>query len=358
MKILHIAAENVTGTLGRFVNGHESLGHEANYLTFFKGKNQFPEDICLELPMVGPMQWLKSFKEKMGFSSSRVPITGNQNRVIWQPGVVENFLFSARENLWRPIIEKAAKQYGIWDYDIYHLEGGVSFYRDGRDLKELKKQGKKIVTNYHGLDLRVRGAIPAVWELSDLNFTCEFDHYRLYPELTYLFLPFDTDKFPQSSPQGDKIRICHAPRSRAVKGSEKIIDVVDQLSREMPLELILIENKSHDEAIRLKASCHIAIDQIARGDMGYGVNSLESLSMGIPTITNLSEAYQDFIPDHPFVLANEDNLKKVIRELVSDADMRKKYGKEGKDWVIKRHDYRAIAEFIHEKYRELGWERK
>ena len=227
MKILHLAAENVSGTIEKFVQGHCFLGHESRYVTFFKGASRFEEDICLHLPFVGPMSWLKSAKSRLNFSSTQSPITGTGKPVTWNPGKAENILFNLREALWRPKINKAADKYGLWDYDIYHLEGGISFYRDGSDLRELKRNGKKIVSNYHGLDLRVRGAIPAVWELSDLNFTCEFDHYQMYPELQYLFLPFDTEAMPPANPAGKKVRICHAPRSRAVKGTELIIEKME-----------------------------------------------------------------------------------------------------------------------------------
>ena len=355
MKILHLAAENVTGTIEKFVRGHHHLGHKSRFVTFFPGASQYAEDICLDLPFVGPMNWLKAVKEKTKFSSTRVPITGNGEAITWQPGKLENILFNMREAVWKPKINKAAEKYGLWNYDIYHLEGGISFYRDGSDIRELKRNGKKIVSNYHGLDLRVRGAIPAIWELSDLNFTCEFDLYQMYPELKYLFLPFDTDGVPQAAPSGEKVRICHAPRSRVIKGTELIVKAVEDLQREIPLELVLIENMTHEEALTIKASCHLAIDQVARGAMGYGVNSLESLSMGIPTITYLSDEYQDFIPDHPFILTNPDKLKKSIKEAVLDEDKRNSFSKKGKDWVVKKHDWRSVARFIHDEYAARGW---
>jgi len=91
--------------------------------------------------------------------------------------------------------------------------------------------------------------------------------------------------------------------------------------------------------------------------MGYGVNSLESLSMGICTVTNLSGAYQEFIPDHPFALANPDNLEKVLRELVLDEDLRRKYAAAGPGWIRRTHNWKTVAESMHRRYRELGWEK-
>jgi glycosyltransferase involved in cell wall biosynthesis len=354
MKIIHIAAQNVTGTLNHFVKGHQLAGHEARFLTFFPNRNRFAEDICLDLPFVGPANWLVTVKKNLQFNSMSIPITGNQKPKTWQPGGIEKQLFALRERIWRPRIERAAAEFKLWDFDIYHLDGGVSFYRDGRDLRQLKKQGKGIVTYYHGLDLRVRGKIPAVHALADRHFTCEFDLYQQYrSDMNYLFLPFDVEAMPLASATSERVRICHAPRLRSVKGSETIIAVVNELAKSLPVELVLIENMTHAEALKKKQSCHISIDQIARGDMGYGVNSLESLAMGIPTVTHLSADYQKFIADHPFVLADRQNLAGQLRRLITSSAMRNEFGERGRQWVSTRHDFRRVAAELHSHYRDI-----
>ncbi len=119
--------------------------------------------------------------------------------------------------------------------------------------------------------------------------------------------------------------------------------------------MVLIENMNHEDAIKMKSECHIAIDQIASGDMGYGVNSLESLAMGLCTVTNLSEDYQQFIPDHPFALAEPHNLEAVLRELILDTELREKYAAAGPGWIKKTHNWEAVAKHMHKRYAELGW---
>jgi len=355
MKILHLSPQNYTGTIDLFVRGHVALGHESRLVTFYRAANLYEEDICLNLPFVGPMSWLLSLKKLVKAGSLQVPYTGTTERIFWKPGPVENLMLRFRDMVWKPIISRAAGEYGLWDFDIYHLEGGMSFYRDGRDVIALKKAGKKIVCYYHGLDLRMRGAIRPVWDVTDLNLTCEFDLYKRYPEVDYLFLPFDQNAMPPASPSPGKVRICHAPRIRSVKGTEEIISAVEDLSKEIPVELVLIENMTNARALQMKATCHIAIDQVASGDMGYGVNSLESLSMGIATVTNLSRAYQEFIPDHPFFLTAPDTLKRDLRELVLDRELREKHAVAGPPWIRKKHHWLSVARELHRTYRDLGW---
>jgi len=357
VRILHLSPQNYTGVLSLFVEGHRRLGHESRLVTFFRARNLYPEDICLDLPFVGPMEWLWKVKRLIGAGSMRVPFTGTTERIFWTPGRLERALMGMRNAVWTPRVNRAAREYGLWDFDVYHLEGGMSFFRDGRDVKRLKAAGKRIVSNYHGLDLRMRGAIRPVWEATDLHLTCEFDLFRRYPEIRYLFLPFDPEAVPPARPAGDVIRICHAPRIRSVKGTERIIAAVESLARSLPVELVLIEDMTHAEALRVKSTCHVAVDQVFDGDMGYGVNSLETLSMGLPTVTSLSEAYVDFIPDHPFVVADGENLASILRELVLDPDLRRRHGEAGPPWIARRHHWLEVARRVHGLYREMGWER-
>lgn len=355
MKILHLSPQNYTGILTLFVEGHVYLGHESRLVTFYRARNLYKEDICLNLPLVGPMEWLWKVKRLIRSGSLRVPFTGTAERIFWSPSRSERVLMGLRDLIWTPRINRAAAEYGLWDFDIYVLEGGMSFFRDGRDVEMLRKKGAHIVSNYHGLDLRMRGAIKPVWDATELHTTCEFDLYLRYAELEYLFLPFDSSLMPRAEPAGERIRICHAPRIRSVKGTEEILRAVENLSKTIPVEMVLIENMPHSEAVKLKSTCHIAIDQIASGDMGYGVNSLESLAMGICTVTNLSDAYIEFIPDHPFALAVPENLEKVLRELVLDADLRKSYAMAGPPWIAATHNWKTVAETMHRRYEELGW---
>jgi len=359
VKILHLAPQDYTGTIRLFVRGHRELGHESRLVTFYRAPNRYEEDVCLHLPFVGPQKWLLILKKLIGAGSLRVPYTGTRERIFWSPGPLERVLLGIRDLAWKPMVNKAAREYGLWDYDIYHLEGGMSFYRDGRDMLELKRAGKKIVSYYHGLGLRMRGAIRPIWEMTDLNLTCEFDLYLRYPELDYLFLPFDASSMPPRVSDDDdvKVRICHAPRIRSVKGTELILEAVESLSRDLPVEMVLIENKTNAEALRLKATCHITVDQVVDGNMGYGVNSLESLSMGIATVTNLSPEYRNFIPDHPFHLTSPETLKRDLRELVVDRQLRKSLAAAGSPWVRRRHHWLSVAREMHSIYRRMGWEK-
>ena len=92
MKILHLSPQNYTGTIDLFVRGHVALGHESRLVTFYRAANLYEEDICLNLPFVGPMSWLLSLKKLVKAGSLQVPYTGTTERIFWKPGPVENLM--------------------------------------------------------------------------------------------------------------------------------------------------------------------------------------------------------------------------------------------------------------------------
>ena len=103
----------------------------------------------------------------------------------------------------------------------------------------------------------------------------------------------------------------HAPTNRFYKGSNHIIRICEKLKMEGKIEFDLIENVTNEDALKRKKKLDIFIDQIGdKGGWGYGMNSIESLSMGICTLTEMNQSYEDFISDHPFVNINEKSLGK------------------------------------------------
>ena len=350
MKILHIAPFNIGNVPMTFVHAERELGHESRLITFAKNKRGYPEDICLNLPFID-FRGIIHLKRIIA-GKARVAVTNVKPELTslpptWKPGRFEKLLIKLRESIWKPIIKKLDQEYQIDKFDVIQLDGGIGFFRDGSDIVRLKNQGKKIICCYAGSDLRIRGVIPQVDEISDLNITVEFDHLSLHPNIHHIFFPFDMQKLKPLPYRDNKfIRIGHAPTNRAAKGSDAIIAVVKELEKNYPVELALIENLPHRQALKRKAECHIFIDQI--GDLGYGINSLESLAMGIATCSCLAEGFDEKYPDHPFVVIDGQNMKSRLTSLIRDDKLRMKKGREGRHWVKKYHDPIQVVQKIHQ----------
>ena len=210
----------------------------------------------------------------------------------------------------------------------------------------INSEKKKIICCYTGSDLRTRGIIPAIDRISDLNVTVEIDHLKLHPKIDHIPFPLDLAAFKTGKPaDSETLFIGHAPTNRKAKGSDIIIHIVKRLEKEYPVSLILIEGQKYSAAIELKRKCHIFIDQL--GDLGYGMNGIEALAMGIPTCTSLASGFQDLYPEHPFLESNADTLEARLISLIEDETFRRKKTFEGRSWVEKVHQATSVVQRIH-----------
>jgi len=252
-------------------------------------------------------------------------------------------------------IENAITLYNLYDFDVIHFESGMDFFKDERFAVEAHNRGAKIICHYHGEDLRTRGVMPKLNQISSLNLTNEPDLLNKHPNIHYLFLPFNTTQFQQKETLNNPIRVAHAPTNRYYKNTQAIIDVCTQLESKGKIAFDLIENIPHTDALKRKQKADIFIDQIGdRGGWGYGMNSVESLSMGICTVNTIQTAMLSLLGDHPFVNANEKTLRSLLEELVSNHDQILAAGKKGKQWVEEKHDVRFVAKRLYDYYEGIG----
>tara|TARA_B100000029_G_scaffold131734_1_gene125532 strand:- start:1299 stop:2387 length:1089 start_codon:yes stop_codon:yes gene_type:complete len=359
VKILYISPENTVGTLSLWKREHESRGHECRTVTFFQSPKKFEEDICLNLPFnfTGTkMSTLRNFIYKLYRGEEGYFKSKEGYPPVWQPeGWFDSMFFKFKDWLWKPIVEKAIEKFDLYNFDVVHFESGSDFLKNEFFVKELYKKGKKIIAHYHGEDLRSRGVMPSIDSLSHQNLTNEVDLLEKHPNIEYLFLPYYTSQFSPKNELNEKIRVAHAPTNRFYKGSNKIISICETLASEGLIQFDLIENLPHEVALDRKSKSDIFIDQIGdKGGWGYGMNSVESLSMGICTLTEMNEKYNSFIPDHPFVNVNGNNLGHVLGNLAQDRQEISAKGKEGRNWVVANHDTNHVAEKLYDYYRTLG----
>jgi glycosyltransferase involved in cell wall biosynthesis len=339
---------------------HEMNGNKCDFITMYQNQNQLESGICLNLPLISTSRlylkyrhWyykifrggLGDYQEKEGYPP------------IWEPNsFIERLYFIIRDWIWHFYIDKAIEKYNLYNYDIYHFEWGLDLYRDCRFAKKLSKNNKPIICTYHGQDMRTRGVIKDIDKISDLNLTSEVDLLYKHPNINYLFLPFETEIYKAKETVSSCIRVCHSPTNRYYKGSDDIIKICRELDNRGVIEFVLIENKKQNEVIEIKKSCDIYIDQIHnRGGWGYGMSSVEALSMGLVCLTELVEKYQSFIPDHPFIEVDKENLEETLLELTQKKDFLINKKIESKNWVKKHHSIASVSKSLYSFYKEKTW---
>jgi hypothetical protein len=348
--ILHVASQNVSGVPGQLVQAERRLGFNSRLLTLFRDKRNYFEDICLDLPFIdmSVVRLLKRF-----VSDPRRMRVDNRLRIpqvlppVWRPhSFLENMLVQLRDRIWTPRIQRAIAYYHLDEFDVFELDGGLDMTRVPRFIPEMKAAGKKVICCYTGSDLRTRGVIKEIDRLADAVVSVEYDHVKLHPRLHHVFFPFDADRIPgRLSLSSELLSIGHAPTNRLAKGSDIIIPVLERLAKRIPMQIKLIENLTYAQALEAKRSCDIFIDQI--GDLGYGINGLEALAMGIPTCSEMAAGFSDHYPGHPFVEINAENLEQQLWELIQDKERRERLMNEGPAWVRKYHDPIQVVQRIH-----------
>ena len=353
LRILHVAPENISLISSSFVRAHRELGNESCLVTFVRSRIGLEDEIVLNYrifnePAIKRLKILSGREDVVVTSLPKDP-------PVWGKGPIGH-LFQLRDILWQYQLHRFWYRYRLFDYDIYHFDTGVPFIFGDRIVKRLVGAGKKIVAFYCGSDLRKRGIDRNLEPYVDLNLTCEYDHLRFYPDLTYVFMPFDYRSFEMRGEENRILRVCHAPSRRAAKGTHHILEAVKDLKNEISFEFVLIEGMPYHECIQVKKGCDIGIEQVGSyAGTGYGRNSLEFLALGIPTITEIPDDYEQMIPDHPFIKATPENLKDVLRRVLKDRDLRMKKKIEGRAWLERYHDSKQVVMSIYNLYQKKGW---
>lgn len=354
MKILHLAIENFAGIPMRLVREERRRGHHSRLVTLLTPHQKFEEDIALRLPFLN-LQVMpalrRTIRGKKYQQKTNQRHTGTSEPKQWKPSnLLEKALLKIRDAMWKPYIASALKKTGNLDeYDIIIADGGHDFTRFPDVLLSTQTP---IIIFYYGSDLRTRGIIPEIQRKAKATFTFEYDHTLIFPAAEFLFYPYEP---PQYSPiityrapqEGEKIRIGHAPTNRTAKGTDAILAALQQLESEYPIEIILIENMSHENALQLKSTCHLFIDQI--GELGYGLNAVESLHMGIPTCVELLPDFEKFLEDKcggalPFYNIRRATLYEDVRAVLQNKNTWYQLSRQSIAWATTFHSVGAVTD--------------
>jgi glycosyltransferase involved in cell wall biosynthesis len=109
------------------------------------------------------------------------------------------------------------------------------------------------------------------------------------------------------------------------------------------VRLELLEGRSNDEVRRTVRNADIAVDQLLTG---YGLFAVEAMAAGLPVISNLRWMPPEMrsapsLKAAPIVDAGEADVADRLRELVTDADRRRRLGEQSRRFALDYHSYEA-----------------
>lgn len=263
------------------------------------------------------------------------------------------------------IINKIVEvQKRISDYDVihFHYRSAISvpfpLLPHGMDLPVWNVQNITVVMHFHGSDIRWKGVPWFYRKFSDSVLVSTPDLLDWAPNTaTWVPRPIDTTSIDPDYPEPNSskpITIVHAPTDRETKGTEHILDAVSTLkSRQYNIDLEVVENTPHSEAIETYKKADIVVDWI-NPDYGlYGMFSIEAMALGKPVIASLGQTVRKHLPkDNPIIHTNPDTLTERIKILIDNKDKLRSYGEQSREYVEDVHDIRSVIDKYNRIYQK------
>ncbi len=178
-------------------------------------------------------------------------------------------------------------------------------------------------------------------------------------------LTIDTSKFPKNKKKVKRkvFTVVHSPNHKAIKGSEYIINAVNELAEEgLNIKLLLLEGVKNDQVLKiLNEEADLLVEKLI--GPSYALSAIEGMSAGLPVINNLNTSdwnkemmiyYQySFLSECPILSANYKNIKEVIREVYNSPTLQTKLGELGQKYVEKYHSYNATNYVFNNIYEKI-----
>lgn len=275
-------------------------------------------------------------------------------------------------------------------FDVFHFGSGLSLTPFNADVKSLKGADKKIVMTYFGCDIRCTSSqLPPTnpektctcktsrrcigpckytdkmkmleyWSKnSDVIFAGPSNSRLLdFLNIPYKFAisPIDIDYWKKfDAPiEKDKLLVVHAPSSIKHKGTARIIEVIQSLQEKYNFDFRVLQNISNEKVREWFNVADIVIDQLGYG--WYGRISVESMSMGNPTLCSINEKYKGKYKKFstlPLVNITSNTLFDRLEELINDPELRRKVGKESRRYAENVHSDKAVCKELLDVYGRL-----
>lgn len=350
-----MATNNVAGFPYDFSKMHNQCGDYARLVTLHRNVFNYPEDLCLDLPY--PKGSLTKFwhKQKERAQNKR---KREESHYFRPKNFAESLYFKFEDIRRKRVVERTIQENNLDDSDIIFYDSGIDFYRNSAQAKKWKEAGKKIILCYYGSDLRIRGIVREMEELADFSITGEYDHLKLNPKLEFMFYPYDSSELPERKEKTDHIcRIAHSPTHRLYRGTDQIIEVIEELKKIRKFEFCLLENMPRHQVLEAKSRCDIGIECIGNylGASGYGKSGLEMFAFGAPVVTSMPEEYSGWLPENPFIVANtKQDLHDRLLELIDNPGLVARKGEESKRWLEKYHGLESVNRMLYKLYHKYG----
>uniref|UniRef100_A0A6M3LFN3 Putative glycosyltransferase n=1 Tax=viral metagenome TaxID=1070528 RepID=A0A6M3LFN3_9ZZZZ len=147
---------------------------------------------------------------------------------------------------------------------------------------------------------------------------------------------YEFSDFPAPHKNNNKIKVCQAVTNKDVKSTTKVVDTLWKLEQDYGIDPIIISGIPWKDTLKIKASCHITIDQFKLGT--YASSAIESMYLRNAVVSRISPFVRSMHPDIPIVNTTEETLSEAIIQLISEPERMFELGEKGHKYAMKEHD--------------------
>jgi hypothetical protein len=210
-------------------------------------------------------------------------------------------------------------------------------------------------------DEQNRRRIEKIERYADGIFAVSPDLMAFLPKRTF-FLPVTIatwddleNRYPAEIPE--RIVIAHAPTDRGAKGTPMILEALASIKERYPdrVEILLIENQSHQDTLETLARAHLVIDQVLIG--WYGALAVEAMKMGIPVMAYIRPEDLVYLPAAvaeaclaSIITVDLDTICSKLDEIVNDPRILLHFSTMGHQYVQDFHHPEKVARITMEVY--------
>jgi glycosyltransferase involved in cell wall biosynthesis len=160
-------------------------------------------------------------------------------------------------------------------------------------------------------------------------------------------------EYSMSNGERVPVRVVHTPNHRGFKGTEFIIQAVEELKDEgLNIDLVLLEGVPNDRIIETLNSADVLVEQLIAGS--YALSAIEGMANGIAVLSNVEDPSRreifrrySFAEECPILSTTPETIKENLRLLVRNPGLRRQLGRAGRQFVEKYHSYET-AQYLFE----------
>jgi hypothetical protein len=154
-------------------------------------------------------------------------------------------------------------------------------------------------------------------------------------------------RFPD--PGNHRPLVVHATTAPVGKGTPAVLAAVEELKAGHEFDFVLLQGVPRDEALRTIQRADVYLDQFMIG--AHGAAALEAMALGTPVVGWIKPAVAAAYPkDIPIVNASQEQLARVLGELLRDGERRARLAKESRAYVEEHHDAVRLAPQLADVY--------